>query len=449
MSSRQEYREWVALLAWATLVGLLELGMSTEVTRRKASDAADDIARTAVHLLAAVGAIVVATVAVFRGPLSHALVSHPSAAFQRALVLITIVAVGQVVSGIWGGSLRGAQRGDVAEVIRTCAAAVGALAALCVLAAQRPVDGLPVAIGVEVLCAGLATRLALARYAPGPGSRERTSARELIAFSVASALLALSQLSAVVDTEFDKIVLAHARSAAELVSYNVTATTATQLRILVGTMMVPLLAAVARLGDGEASDRIWAPTTTFLTMVGTAALGVLAALSPWCASFLDGGRGSATAPALAGNCLAAAVNLAAAGAAFRAVAAGDLRPTALASALNIVLNASVAVVLTPRFGLVAAVGGSVVANAAATVWFLIALRPHPRYAFDLRPSMVVGSVAIVATGGALAAPPHLQRWCSAGSALLIVGIGAVYTGVRFAPFLRDLRTVLSRPRLNT
>jgi O-antigen/teichoic acid export membrane protein len=263
-------------------------------------------------------------------------------------------------------------------------------------------------------------------------------------------LVVLGQVSNVFDYEFDKVLIARYVGASDAGLYDVGSALALGAR---GVAVLPLLVLVP--GIAELFERSPARARTlFMAIQRVTGLGVLtllggvyifgpAAVHVWI------GPGHEAAGMVAQWIAAAlAINVVAAPAAYYAIARRWTKVVALGSLVNIVINSVASLVLTQHLGLRGALIGSLAANVAATIVFLVVVArrdPDLSIAWWLRPGMAsVAAVVIALLAGLGDSTPtvpglllRLLIW--ALIALLFAGVGGLIRDVRAHLFRRAMR----------
>jgi O-antigen/teichoic acid export membrane protein len=241
----------------------------------------------------------------------------------------------------------------------------------------------------------------------------------------------VSQLSDVVDSQWDKIVLSRYVGAGAVAGFQIGTTLTLQAKAVALLPVLPLLAAMAELRRGDRARarhlfEVLGSTTFALGAVMLSTLVVFAA--PFVHLWLDRPMPSAVTSAQL-FAVAVACNLLAAPLAFRALGESRHRLTAVASLANIVVNALLSYVLTIAIGLRGPLYGSIVGNVVGTALFFVMMRRALGEEWRL-PSWRAPLVGVLATAAGLAIGlDRVETWpalvAAAGGFAVVVGVAAV------------------------
>lgn len=425
--------------AWATIASILavgalaDAGLRIEISRRVAHAAGEgdeEALRRSVHegttLLTAV-ALVIAVGGGLASPLIRAFafpegmpgLSNPEAdLLLRATFLL--LACSLLADGYFA-VLRGLQRADVETNSRLVGIVVGTITAIV---------GINLGWSVWALFAGAAAQdvTAIALQAVGtrrvvPELRFRmaplrgTAWRGLIAFS---GMALLSQVSDVVDSQWDKVLLSRYVGSTAVAGFQVGTSLALQAKALAVLPAVPLLVAIAELRhrDPERSNHVMAALSSSTFAIGAVALSGLVVFAP---PFLRLWLGQELPSAvISARLFAVAVGLNLLGAPLAMRALGEMRHrlTAISSAANIGVNAVLSYVLTVTIGLRGPLYGSIAGNAIGTALFFVLMRRA--LADEWRwPSWRAPLLAVVAAGaGMTVGLDEISSW----PVLLVAGV---------------------------
>ncbi|MDP1793497.1 MAG: oligosaccharide flippase family protein, partial [Acidimicrobiales bacterium] len=342
--------------AWATVStvlaigGLADAGVRTEIIRRVADahGARDpDALRRAVHqgvaLLAALSGAVFVT-----GALAAPLLR--SFAFPRGVrgyadadletlirVTLAILAVSLVANGYFA-ALRGVQRGDVeSTAIATAVPAAAAATVLGVLAGWglwALVVGSATQLAVQFLFQAIAARRLLPELRFGVGGLGN---RAWQAYLGLSGLAFVSQISEVVDAQWDKLIISRYVGSAAVTSFQVGTSLVIQAKVLVVLPLAPMLVAIAELRhqDPDRLDALCRRLSRTSFVLGGAVFGAIFVFAPafirlWLGSEYTTAGDVARLFAVAGLC-----NLVSAPLGFRAFGEGLHGLAAIGSLVNI------------------------------------------------------------------------------------------------------------------
>jgi O-antigen/teichoic acid export membrane protein len=416
--------------AWATIASLLAIGaladagVRTELVRRVAEAQGSGDAKalaSAVHvgtsLLALFGAMLLGA-GLLAAPLVTSFAFPGGAAGTSADELtllvrctVALLAATIVVNGYFG-VLRGIQRSDVEMVARTVALPLGT----AVL-----VGGLFAGWGLWALFAGSAAQAAfqfamqaiqVRRLLPGLGYRwSLTDRAASLAFLSFSGMALLSQVSDVIDSQWDKLVLSRFVGASSVASFQVGTVLVLQAKALAILPLGPLLVVIAELRSADRTRmlRLYALLARATYAAIAVVLGGVVVFAPAFVGLWLGSQYSAAGDAARLFGVAMVINACGAPLAFRAFGEGLHRIAAVGSVTNIVVNGAVSFALTATIGFRGALYGSIAGNVLGLVIFLLLLRRHLRIAeaFPWRAALIGIAATFFAV---LVGVDHISSW---------------------------------------
>jgi O-antigen/teichoic acid export membrane protein len=446
--------------AWATISSILavgalaDAGLKLEVSRRVAEAAGrgDD---AAVHAAVHHGTTLLATIAgtatlagVLLAPFIRAFafphgVPGIGATEADLLLRLTFVLLGcSLLADGYFAVLRGLQRGDVETNARMVGLVVGTATTVlgielgwslwALLAGAAVTDFTAIALqglGTRRVIPGLRFRMVPLRSAVGRG---------MVALS---GLALVSQISDVIDSQWDKVMLSRYVGSSAVAGFQIGSTLALQAKALAVLPAVPLVVVVAELRrrDPERARRILRVLGSATFVIGAVTLSALVVFAPpflhlWLGRRLPSAVISARLFAIAIAC-----NLFAAPLAYRALGESRHRLTAIASGANIGVNAILSYVLTVTIGLRGPLYGSIAGNAIGTALFFVLMRRAlgPEWEAPSWRAPLVGVVAALA--GVMVGTDRISSWpvliVVAGG--FAVAVGAVAARAERLP-VRDL-----------
>lgn len=409
--------------AWATVSSLLavgalaDAGLRLEISRRVAAAAGDgdtERMRQAVHdgttLLAcfalavfAVGYLLTPAIRSFAFPdgMPGLSTSEADLLLRATFALLAF----SLVSDGYFAVLRGVQRADIETNGRMLSVVFGT---------GLSVVGLELGWGIWALLAGAALMSIVALLVQAIGTRRIVPEvrfrlrslrgrnwQNLLAFS---SLALLSQLSDVIDSQWDKVVLSRYVGSSAVASFQLGTTLVLQAKAFALLPLAPLLVAVAELRnrDPGRSARVLGILSSATFALGALALGGVVVFAP---AFFRLWLGEDMPQAVLATRLfsvAVALNLVAAPLAYRALAEGKHRLTAIASGCNIAVNGVASYVLAVLVGFRGPLVGSILGNLCGTaVFFLLMARALNREM--LTQPLRSLAIAVVASTTAIAA----------------------------------------------
>lgn len=405
------YGVWVAVTALFALGSVADVGVRTEATRRVAAcwgdgdrQAAARAAREGATILLLIGAAVMGAGTLLAPAVVHVVFPRPvrGVSVPQVVTLVRVVAVLVGVNLVGDGFfsvLRGVQRTDLESLCRAVGDGAGSLVAIAWVLQGGGLKAMPVALAVQLVIDYGGRWLAQRRVVPEarPVPVRPGAVRPWL---LAGGLLVLVQVSDIVDTQWDKLVLAHYVSSAASAAYAIGTTVAGQAKLLVVVVLTPLVAAAAELhrtrpGELRAVyDRLG---STALALAGVALGGVLmcgpALVHLWLGhrSIADAGRAAQL------SAIALWLNLAAAPLAMLLVGSGRPRLPAVSAGANVVVNGVMSVVLTKAVGFDGALYGSIAGNAVGMVVLFAAACKQGL--LRLPPVWVAAATTLVAVAG--------------------------------------------------
>lgn len=462
--------------AWATVStvlaigGLADAGVRTEIIRRVADAHGagnPEALRRAVHqgvaLLAALssGVFVVGALA---APLlrSFALprgVPGYSAGDVDTIIRVTlaILAVSLVANGYFA-ALRGVQRGDVENTAIAAAVPVGALATILGVLAGWGLWALVVAsatqLSVQFLVQAIAARRLLPSLRFGMGGLGDRAWRAYLGLS---GLAFVSQISEVVDAQWDKLIISRYVGSAAVTSFQVGTSLAIQAKVLVVLPLAPMLVAIAelRIQDPERLDALCRRLSKASFVLGGAVFGGIFVFAPAFTRLWLGPEYTRAGDVARLFAVAAVCNLVSAPLGFRAFGEGLHRLAAIGSLVNIGINALLSYVLTVRIGLNGALYGSIAGNAVGVVVLIALLRRHLGARFSPPPFRALVFGVLCSGLGVAVGAGRVSTWpvlvlAIVGFVTVVSAGGAIVGGVPLArpvylALIRSARWTRKRP----
>jgi len=440
------YGAWSAIASLLAIGALADAGIRTEITRRVGAalglsdrDELKRSLRTGVGILA-VTATAIAIVAMAVTPLVREFVfpggvpGYSAGGLDAVLrATILLLAITLVVDGHLA-VLRGVQRSDV-ENLSLVAGLVPGTALLILLALNG--------FGLWALFFGAAAQavtrwavqwVVLVRLMPELGfGLAWPGAAALRSYLGLSTLIVVIQASDVIDSQWDKIVLARYVGPASVAFFSVAVLLLLQAKAVIVIPLSPILAAVAELQnrDRVALERTFTLLSRVAAVVGTTVLAGFFALGPAFIRLWLGPNFNQTGTAIRLFTIALALNLIPAAVALRCIALGWHRVAAASAVSNIAVNGVASFVLASTIGFVGPLIGSIAGNAtgACVLYVLVARRTRASWLIPRLRAPLIGAVLaliIVTTG--LDSPhtwPAFAATTTVLGVLLIVGGTAV------------------------
>jgi O-antigen/teichoic acid export membrane protein len=429
--------------AWATMASILavgalaDAGIRTEIIRRVGAaqgDENDEALVSSVHqgvTLLAVLAAAIAVVGVVAAPAIRGFAfpgGVPGYGAPEVDLLIratfALLAASLLANGYFG-VLRGVQRGDVETNGQMISVP---------LAAAVTVVGVSLGWGLWALYAGsLAGLLASSvwnlvgtrRLVPGLRLRIVALPPAVVkGYLALSGLALLSQVSEVVDSQWDKIVLSRYVGSASVASFQIGTNLVLQGKLLALLPLAPLLVAISELRrrDHARMEELFSLMARAGSVLGAVVLGAIFVFAPAFVRLWLGADPSVAGAGAAARLftVAVALNLVSAPLAFRAFGEGWHALAATGSVVNMVVNGALSLGLTMAIGFNGALYGSIAGNLVGTVFFFVLMRRRMGDQWTAPPwrAAVVGivaSAAVVLTGAS-----HIESW------LILVPACAIY-----------------------
>ena len=436
--SPQQYGVWAVVSSLVMLAALGDLGVRTEITRRVAEASgrgdAEDVrlaVRRGMTVLMPVAGLILVVGSALAGPVVHFALPHGTADGQAVLLLrlVFLLLTLSLVTGGYFAVLGGLQRYDRQNYAEIAALLAGATASVVAVADGAGVWGLLAGASTQLAVSSAIQFVAVRQVVPGVALRPiRMPRAELRSYVGLSGLLLLSQVSNVVDFEFDKVLLARYIGTAQGGRYDVGTAVTLQLRTLCVLPLAVLMPGVAELWQSRPQRAVllYDGVSRLVLCASVILLGGAAVLGrPFARLWLGVGFGQA-GTATAWLAVAMLLNAVAAPGAGWAIGRGWHRMSAIGAATNIAVNAVVSYTLVVTIGFHGALYGSVAGNAAATGVFLLLLRRRDPAIWRrgiVRP-LLVGTPIL----GAALLLPAPRTWAS------FVLFGAVLTLVLVAAF---------------
>jgi O-antigen/teichoic acid export membrane protein len=432
--------------AWATMASILavgalaDAGVRTEVIRRVGSaqgEGDEERLLRSVHqgvtlLVALAGAIgvvgFVATPTIRAFAFPGGVPGYGPAEVDLLIRATLAVLAASLVANGYFGVLRGVQRGDVETTGMMLSVPASAVVTLV---------GVSVGWGLWALFLGTLAALAVSvvwnrvgirRLVPGLRPRLVSLTGPVVkGYLALSGLALLSQVSDVVDSQWDKVVLSRYVGSAAVASFQVGTSLVLQGKALALLPLAPLLVAIAELRqrDRVRMEALFDLMARAGMVLAAVVLGAIFVFAPAFVRLWLGGGAAVTG---AGNAarlftLAVALNLLSAPLAVRAFGEGWHTLAAAGSAANMVVNAGLSLVLTMVVGFNGALYGSIAGNLVGTAVFflLMRLRMGHRWAPPPCRALLVGTA-----GAAVASLVGLGR---VGSWPTLVAVGAGYVAI--------------------
>lgn len=377
----ERYGAWIALSTIATIGSLADAGVRTEVVRRTASalgggdlqhiarianegtTAVALVAGTAVVSLSAAAPFIVAIL--FPGGVAQV----PSSELLGILWTVLALAAVNIVASVHFAALSGIQRGDIEASLRAVASPIGVAAMLIALYSNLGLWAFVLGqlVTAWIVYGGLFLRSR--QLLPALRLRLVRPQRALLRDWMTMSTLALfTQLSDVVDAQWDKLVLARVVTLPSVAAYHIGTSLVNQLRSLSLVVLAPLLSGTAELArsNPRRAELLFHRSVAGAQLAGLTAMGTTFVFGPRLLNlWLDQApRAGGVARFFA---LAMAVNLMSAPLTVRAFGEQEHRLVALSAALNMALNAIASLALAMTIGTLGVVYGSIIGNTAGVI----------------------------------------------------------------------------------
>ncbi|MEY2399237.1 MAG: hypothetical protein QOJ00_2411 [Actinomycetota bacterium] len=433
------YGTWATIASLLAVGGLADAGVRTEIVRRvgAARGAADDAGVVAavnrgVSLLAvfALGLVVVGAVG---APAMRAFAFPTGVAGYSGAALdwlirgtFLLLAVELVVNGHFA-VLRGLQRGDAEALAIALSAPVGVVATLGGVVAGWGLWALLVG-GVAQLAVQVGVQtIATTRLVPALRFRlvriDRATAR---GFAVLGGLALIAQIGDVVDTQWDKVVLARYVGTAAVASFQIGTTLVLQAKVLALIPIAPMLVAVAELRhvERERLDELCRQLGQVGAVAGATVLGAVFVFAPAFIHLWLGSNASASAiDACRIFVIAVAINLWCAPLAFRALGHAWPGVTAVSAGVNMAVNGVASLALTFHLGFRGPLIGSIVGNVAGAAALAIVMRRRLGAEWQRPPMLPYAAGALMAALAIGLGADGVASWPA------LVGFGALWAAV--------------------
>jgi O-antigen/teichoic acid export membrane protein len=425
------YGVWVTVAALLAVGGLADAGIRTEVMRRvAAAKGKDDDAQLVASvqqgmtLLACLGGVVfllaIAATPLIRGFAFPAGVAGYGAAeidlvIRATLALLLVTLVGNAYFAV----LRGVQRGDVETLAQMVALPVGAAVTVVAVIADWSIWALFAGSTAQLLVLFGVEWAGVRRLVPALTPRlTRVTKGTARAYLALSGLALLSQISDVVDSQWDKLVISHFVGSGAVTSFQVGTSVVLQGKAIALLPLAPLLVAIAELRHRE-DDRL--ESLYRLLSKASFVLGavILSATFVYAPAFLElwlGVPGAAAGGPARLFAVAATLNLMSAPFALRAFGEGWHSVAAVSALVNMVLNGVLSLVLTMALGLNGALYGSIIGTAAGVVVLLVLMRRKMGKRWIGPPLRALTIGAVAAAGVVLLRLDDPGSWAALGLA---------------------------------
>lgn len=405
------YGVWVAVTALFALGTLADVGVRTEVVRRVAArwgegdrPAAARAGREGSTILLVAGVVVGGLGALLAPAVVHIVFprSVRGVSEGQIIVLVRTIAVLVGVSLVGDGFfsvLRGVQRTDLEALCRTVGEAVGSVVAIVWVLGGGGLWAMAMALAVQIAVdyggRWLAVRRVLPEVRPVPALPDAVRP-----WLLSGGLLVLSQVSDVVDTQWDKLVLAHYVGSVASAAYAIGTTMAGQAKVLAVVVLAPIVAAAAELHRSRPRElrAVYDRLGSASLAVAGVGLGFVLVLGPPLVHLWLGGAHLVLAGQAAQlSAVALWLNLTAAPLAMLLIGSGRPMLPAASAGANIAVNAVVSLTLTRAIGFDGALFGSIIGNATGLAvligcaWRVGLLQLPP-----LRGGLAAALVAVVA-----------------------------------------------------
>ncbi|HEV7679103.1 MAG TPA: lipopolysaccharide biosynthesis protein [Candidatus Dormibacteraeota bacterium] len=410
------YGVWATGASILAIAALADVGVRAEVARRVATafgDGDHQALRRAAHTgtsVLALLAVPLLLVAAFGVPAIRSFVLPAGAPGQSTAsidlflrVVILAATAGVVLNGHFA-VLRGLQRNDVETRSVLVATLAGAGATLGLAFGGAGLWALLGGWAAQTVLQYALQWLGMRRLAPDVRFRlARPDRGALAAFLGMSGLVLLSQVSDVIDSQWDKLVLSHYVGPSSVAAFQLGTMLVLTAKALALLPLTPLLTATAELGRHHAAraQALYVSLERASFAAGSVVLGAAFAFGPAFVRLWLGDDLSAAGHAVRLFSVAVLLNLYAAPLAVRAFGERAHRLPAIGSLVNVVVNGALSIVLTSRIGFDGALYGSIAGNVMGTAIFLVLMRRHmgAQWRWPSLRSIPVG----VAVAGALAA----------------------------------------------
>jgi O-antigen/teichoic acid export membrane protein len=425
------YGAWAAVVALIAVGSLADVGVRTEVVRRVATangrvdmpglvrTAHEGVTIMLVVVLPVTAAGLLVTPSISSAIFPEGVPGYTADEIHLLMRILLVAMALNLVLGAFFASLKGVQRGDIEAKAQMLALPINAAVTVLAIWAGWGLWALVVAYLAGSFTVHIAQWFALRRILPRLTLRlVRLTPTAAAAYLSLSGLALLSQVGDVLDSQWDKLVLARYVGVEAVTAFHVGTTLVLQAKALALLPLAPLMVAIAEL-QGSDPRRSGELQRNLMKMGMVAASVVLGGVFIFAPSFIElwlGGNYDSSGDVARVFTLAVLLNLISAPIAFQAFAEGLHRVAALAAATNILVNAILSLIWTIQIGLLGAVYGSVAGNLVGTLLFLVIVRRRVQQ-WNPPPMMAVlvttGLVALMVSAGWDA----FQSWWTLGTSI--------------------------------
>jgi len=412
------YGAWSAIASLLAVGALADAGIRTEITRRVGAalgmndpQELKQSLRTGVGILT-LTATAVAVVGVLLTPLVREFAFpggvrgySPGDLDTVLRATILLLAITLVVDGHLA-VLRGVQRSDVENLAVLAGLVPGTALTILLAIGGFGLWALFIGAAAQAVTRWIVQLIALRRLMPDLGFGVTwPGAAALRTYLGLSSLIVLIQASDVIDSQWDKVVLARYVGPASVAFFSIAIVMILQAKTVVVIPLAPIIAAVAELQnrDRAALERTFSLLSRVAAVVGTTLLAGFFAVGPAFIRLWLGAGFDQTGTAIRLFIIAVALNLIPAAVAMRCIALGWHRVAAISATSNIAVNGVLSFVLASTIGFVGPLIGSIAGNAAGAIvlYVLVARRTHSGWIIPRLRAPLVGTVLallIIVTG---------------------------------------------------
>ncbi len=421
---------WAVISSIIAIAGLADAGIRTEMMRRVgAAYGRGDLAalRSAVHeavsLLTILAAALVAVGVVAAPYVRSAVFPYVHGADVGeidALIRCTVVLVGvSLVVGGYLSALRGLQRSDVELLGRFLAVVISASLTVIAIHAGLGLWSLFIAAAAQIVTVWVLQWWALRSLVPSLRFRVRFPIAGF-GYVALSGLILLSQVSDVVDFQWDKLVLSRLVGTQAVTAYVTGTMFVLQARTLALLPLMPLLVAIAELGTKQRNRaaQLYDLLARSSLIAGAAILSAFVVFAPALVRAWIGPDYPGAVLVMRLFAIAMFVNMLAAPWNSIAVGNGRHRMAASSAVVNMTVNGVASILLTLRFGLLGSLLGSILGNGCGVLAFVVLLRRAGRWEWCVAP---MRAIVVVGAGTALAVLLDLPRFAASWPGLIILG----------------------------
>lgn len=450
---------WTAIASLLAIGALADAGVRTEITRRvgAALGAGDrtelqNSLRSGVGILAVtascLGVLGIALAPLFRGFVFPGGVAGYTSSQLDLLLRVTILllAVMLVVDGHLA-TLRGVQRADVEALSVMVGFVAGAGTMIGLAAAGLGLWALFLGAMAQYLVRWTIQFSILHRLMPELGfGATWPGAAAVRGYLTLSSLVLLSQLGDVIDSQWDKIVLARFLGPSSVAFFAAGTLLVTQAKAVIVIPLSPILAATSELHqrDQAALDRAYSLLSATASVVSTVLLTGAFVLGPAFVRLWLGPDFSLAGVAVRFFAVAVAINLMNAAASFRCIGVGWHRLVAASALTNILVNGVLSFILAARIGFNGPLIGSIVGNASGVALFQVLLWRRTRASWTV--PRYRGIIAAIAVSAAvmLFGFDHPTTWPTLAATALTAGL--ILAAVTAIAERLSIRALVSAPR---